>query len=78
MKQTLQTHDSLLSAAASNVVAACVVYELLNTLSVSNVISYATMASLDDNDRSTLSNNNVLIPVSSDKVPLEWDGNDAT
>ena len=78
MKQTLQTHDSLLSAAASNVVAACVVYDLLNTLSVSYVISHATMAAIDDIDRSTLSNNNVLVPVSSDKVPLEWDGNDAT
>ena len=35
------------------------------------------MSANDENDRSTLSAN-ILIPVSSDKTPLEWDGNDAT
>ena len=35
------------------------------------------MSTHDDNERSTLSTN-TLIPVSSDKTPLAWDGNDAT
>ena len=36
------------------------------------------MSIIDDaNDRSTLSTS-ILIPVSSDKTPLSWDGNDAT
>ena len=50
-----------------------------STLPVSFVIYNVTMATADDYDRGTLSNNtNILVPVSSDKTPLEWDGNDAT
>ena len=38
------------------------------------------MSTLNDaDDRSTLSTStSILVPVSSDKTPLSWDGNDAT
>ena len=32
----------------------------------------------DSSDRITLPESNILIPVSTDKSKLEWDGNDAT
>ena len=36
------------------------------------------MTSIDDIASSTLSNNNnILVPVASDKTPIKWDGNDA-